>query len=150
MTQTFTDLLYHTVFSTKERRPLLDDEIFPELTHVIGGILHDRNGCLLECNAMPEHIHLLAVFPPTIEVAKMVSEIKSLSSGWVHRRFGNSKPFAWQNGYSCFTVGAGDKIRVITYIRGQQEHHRVKTFEDEYLEFLQRAGKTYDPRYVFD
>jgi len=107
-------------------------------------------GRLLECNAMPDHIHLLAAFPPALAVADMLRDIKSVSSDWVRRRFGKTKPFAWQEGYSGFTVSISNKENVIAYIRRQQIHHQETTFEEEYLGLLQRAGYSYDPRFVFD
>jgi len=150
MAHTFTDLLYHCVFSTKERRPFIDGDLLPELTRVIGGIIRDRKGSLLECNAMPNHIHLLAVFPATIAVADMLRDIKSDSSDWVRRRFGKTRAFAWQEGYGCFTVGIGSKNSVVRYIRNQQIHHQAATFEEEFIGMLKRAKKAYDLRFVFD
>jgi len=149
MAHTFTDLLYHCVFSTKERRPLIDNDLLPELTRVIGGIIRDRKGSLLECNAMPDHIHLLASFHPTIAISDMLRATKAGSTDWVYSRFGQSRAFAWQEGYSCFTVGIASKENVVAYIRGQQTHHRETTFEEEYIGMLQRAGVSYDPRFVF-
>jgi len=149
MASTFTDLLYHCVFSTKERRQFLDHDLLPELTRVIGGIIRDRKGRLLECNGTPNHIHLLATFHQTTTISDMLRDIKAGSSDWMHRRFGRTRAFAWQEGYSCFTVSAGDKKDVTDYIRGQQAHHREKTFEEEYLWLLDCAGHTYDPRFVF-
>ena len=149
MAHTFTDLLYHCVFSTKERRPLIDYDLLPELTRVIGGIIHERKGRLLECNAMPDHIHLLILFHPTFTISDMLRAIKANSSDWVYSRFGHTKAFAWQEGYSCFTVGIANKNDVVGYIRRQQEHHQEKTFEEEFIWLLQRAGISYDPRFVF-
>ena len=150
MASTFTDLLYHCVFSTKERRQLLDHDLLPELTRVIGGIIRDRKGRLLECNGTPNHIHLLAVFHQTFTVSDMLRDIKATSSDWVRRKFGRTRVFAWQEGYSCFTVSGGNKNDVANYIRRQQIHHHEKTFEEELIEILQREGVSYDPRFIFD
>ena len=149
MASTFTDLLYHCVFSTKERRPFLDHDLLPELTRVIGGIIRDRKGRLLECNGMPDHIHLLAVFHQTFTISDMLRDIKAGSSDWVRRRYGRTRAFAWQEGYSCFTVGIASKDPVADYIRNQQIRHQEKTFEEEYTWMLDQAGIPYDPRFVF-
>ena len=149
MSHTYTDLLYHCVFSTKERCQLIDHDLLPELTRVIGGIIRERKGRLLECNAMPDHIHLLALFHPTFTISEMLRDIKSDSSDWVHRRYDRTKTFAWQEGYGCFTVGIGNKDDVVGYIRKQQIHHREETFEEEFIKMLKRAEIPYDPRFVF-
>ena len=150
MAHTFTDLLYHCVFSTKERRHLIDHDLLPELARVIGGIIRDRGGSLLECNAMPDHIHLLTLFPPTITISDMLRVIKSGSSGWARTRYGRTRPFAWQEGYSCFTVGIATREKTTNYIRGQQVRHKKETFEEELIRMLERAGIKYDPRFVFE
>ena len=148
MAHTYTDLLYHCVFSTKERRPLIDSDLWPELTRVIGGIIRDRKGRLLECNGMPDHVHLLAAFHPTISVADMLQAIKAGSTNWVHSLPGQ-RAFSWQKNYSCFTVGIGNKNAVVNYIRRQQARHQKTTFEVEFIELLQRAGTPYNPQHVF-
>ena len=149
MAHTFTDLLYHCVFSTKERRLFIDGELFPELARVIGGIIRNHKGRLLECNGLPDHVHLLAVFPSTIAVAKMLQAIKAGSTNWVRSQPDWPRAFSWQQNYSCFTVGASNKDAVARYIRGQQMRHQKTTFEEELIKLLQRAGTSYNPKYVF-
>jgi REP element-mobilizing transposase RayT len=152
MAHTFTDLLYHVVFSTKERRPFIDGDLLPELTRMLGGIIRDRKGRLLECNGMPDHIHMLVVFHPTIAVSDMLKAIKAGATNWMHSRFGKTRAFCWQEGFSGFTVSYSSKDAVASYIRGQQTHHQKQTFEEEYVELLRREEiplESYDPRFIF-
>jgi len=152
MAHTFTDLLYHFVFSTKERRLFIDGDLQPELIRMLGGIIRDRKGRLLECNGMPDHIHLLMVVPSTIAVSDMLKAVKAGATNWVHSRVGKTRAFCWQEGFSGFTVSYCNKDAVASYIRGQQTHHQKQTFEEEYVELLRREGislESYDPRFIF-
>ena len=150
MGHTYTNLLYHVVFSTKERRPLINDDLAPRLIQFTGGIIRERKGKLLAMNGSPDHMHLLGMFVPKMAVSDMVRDIKSLTSAWVRDVFPNLKQFAWQEGYSAFTVGKSNLDSAMAYIGNQQAHHKKKTFDEELIELLERAGIEYDPRYLFD
>ena len=150
MGHTNTNHLYHGVFATKERRPFISPEMVPELANVIGGIIRKRKGRLLVFNAMPEHVHLLAMYPPTVLPCDMYKNIKCISCDWVHAKFPDLKTFRWQAGYSSFTIGSATLEQVSAYILRQQVHHRRKTFEEELIEMLDRAGVEYDPKHIFD
>ena len=147
---TYTNHLYHGVYSTKERRPWIEPGIVTRLTEITGGIISKRGGSLLAFNAMPNHVHLLALFPHTVYIPDMYRDIKAISSGWLKETFPRMRGFAWQSGYSSFTVGMTTLERVKTYVQIQQEHHRTKTFEEEILRLLDESGVKYDPRYVLD
>ena len=150
MGHTYTSLTYHIVFGTKERRRLISSDLQPRLVQYVGGIVRQRGGKLLAMNGAEDHVHLLALLVPKLSVSDKVRDIKALSSGWVHDSFPNLRLFAWQEGYGAFTVGKANLESVIAYISGQEEHHRTKTFEEELIEMLERAGVDYDPRYLFD
>ena len=150
MGHTYTILLYHGVFSTKERRELLRPDLMPELVKVVGGIIRDRDGALLAMNGMRDHVHLLARFHPKYALSDMFRDIKAISCDWVHDRFVHLRDFAWQEGYSAFTVSKSNQARVEAYIAGQAEHHRRRTFEEELKMLLERHGIEYDPRYMLD
>ncbi len=140
----------HVVFSTKQRRSLIKSDLLTRLIEFIGGIIRKRNGKLLAINGMEDHIHLLVIFSPKMAVSDQVRDIKSLSSGWIHDTFPDRKQFAWQEGYSAFSVSKSVVQRVVRYIENQREHHRKLTFEEELITLLGKHGIEYDRQYVFD
>lgn len=150
MAHTFTNLLYHVVFSTKNRRPDIDDELKPELFAYLGGIVRGIDGKPILINGTADHVHLLMVLPQTISLADAVRTIKANSSGWVHGNWGDRKSFGWQTGYSAFTVSESRRESVRRYTAGQEAHHRKITFEDELIRLLKKHHAPYDPRFVVD
>src|SRR5436309_1736302 len=96
-----------------------------------------------------DHIHILLSLPAAMSVAKAIQLIKGGSSKWIHDTFPRYRKFAWQDGYGAFSVSASQTKSVIAYIDSQKEHHRKRTFEEEFLEFLSRYGVEFDSRYVF-
>ena len=150
MPHSYTNHLYHGVYATKGRRPWLESNMIPSLASVTGTIIRERKGSLLAFNAMPDHVHLLAMFPPTVAVSNMYRDIKAISTNWVKETFPPLRGFAWQEGYSSFTVGPSTLERTKLYIQIQQERHRVKTFEEELITLYEQSGIHYDPRYIFD
>jgi REP element-mobilizing transposase RayT len=97
-----------------------------------------------------DHVHALVLSKPTILVSRMLQLLKGGSSLWIHETFPQLKAFAWQDGYGAFTMSKSDIPRVIAYIQNQKEHHKIKTFQEEYLEFLREHGIEFDQRYVWD
>jgi REP element-mobilizing transposase RayT len=95
-----------------------------------------------------DHMHILLSLPATLPVAKAIQLIKGGSSKWVHETFPSHKDFAWQEGYGAFSVSISQVEATITYIKTQEEHHRKKTFEEEFLTFLKKHGIEYDERYI--
>ena len=150
MPQSYTYHLYHGIYATKERRPWLEPNMIPPLAGVTGDIIRKRKGSLLAFNAMPDHVHLLAQFPHTAYLPDMYRDIKAISTNWIKEAFPHMRRFAWQRGYSSFTVGMATLERVTKYIRVQQSHHRVRTFEEELISMLDQCGIQYDLRYLFD
>ena len=96
-----------------------------------------------------DHSHALLSLPATLSLAKAIQLIKGGSSKWIHDRLPKYRKFEWQEGYGAFSVSPSQVRSVITYINNQKEHHRKKTFEEEFLEFLDKYGVEYDRRYVF-
>ena len=148
MAGTFTFLGFHFIFSTKNRMAMIDNGIQERLHEYVGGIIRETNGRLLAINSMPDHLHLYAHIPKTMSVSKFMETIKSSSSKWCHQTF-SEKEFAWQEGYGAFTVSKSNEGQVIEYIRRQQEHHRKKNFQDEFLDFLRVNGVEYDEKYIW-
>ena len=150
MAQTLVYYRYHTVFSTKHRRPMITPEVMPELIKVIGGIIADRDGALLAMNGTPDHVHLLTFFSQKRAIADVVRDIKAVSCDWIHGKFPGLAEFAWQSGYGSFTVSRSLTDRAERYIANQQNRHRKETFEHEFITLLDRHGVEYDPKYVLD
>jgi REP element-mobilizing transposase RayT len=144
----YTSLLYHIVFSTKERRPWLKGERLTECCRYMGGIARQLKSTLLDANGAADHLHLVAALHSTIAPAEFLREIKQGSSKWIHESFGEMADFWWQDGYSAFTVSKSALPDVLTYVRNQQEHHRRMSFQEELIALLTRHGVSYDPKYV--
>lgn len=148
MPSTYTKLYYHIVFSTKERRAVIDEAWQERLYSVIGGIIREQHGVLLAAGGMADHIHLLISCKPTVALSSLVRDIKSNSSHWVHEH--GTKDFAWQVGYSAFTVSHSGIPDIKGYIAHQKEHHARRNFMEELLAMLQLNEVEYDERYVFE
>jgi len=147
---TFTNLLYHIIFSTKGRRPLIALALRVELDKYIGGVIRNAGGVLLDAGGMPDHTHLVTMLRADTSVAEMVRLVKSNSSKWTNERGLINEPFAWQTGYGAFSVSASQVESVRRYVRGQEGHHRKRTFQEEFREFLERHGIEFDERYLWD
>lgn len=147
MAGTYTNLLYHIVFSTKNRMPLVSSTMQTELYAYIGGIVRAEGGTLLEIGGVSDHVHLLLKHKPTISVSGMLNRIKANSSKWANEK---RKPhvFAWQDGYSAFTVSESQVASVRNYIRTQESHHQRLSLKDEMKALLKRNGIPYDDRYL--
>ena len=150
MPQSFGALYFHLVFSTKNRLPLITPQIQPRLFEYVGGILAQRKSVLLAAGGIADHVHLLVSLSREACIADTLRDIKSISSGWVHDEFPRSSDFAWQSGYAAFSVSHSNLDSVRAYLASQAQHHRGKTFKEEYLEFLKRHDMQYDERYVWD
>ncbi len=148
MPSTHLSLHVHVVFSTKNRFPFITDEWRERLHSYLGGAVRTAQ-CVPECiGGTNDHVHLLLGIRATQCLADIVRDIKQSSSKWIHRTIG-AKKFAWQDGYGGFTVSASQLETVKAYIENQVEHHRKRTFEEEYLEFLKRAQVDYDEKYLW-
>lgn len=150
MGSTFTNLLYHVVYSTKYRHNLITPALQAELYPYIGGIIRENRGSLIEIGGMPDHVHLLALFSPTIAVSDMLRLIKTNSSKWANERPDVAGRFEWQTGYAAFSVSQSQAPRVRQYIQRQQEHHRVHSFKEEFIGLLRKHNIQYDERYLFE
>ena len=150
MGHTYTNLLTHMIFSTKERRPLLNAALKERLFPYMGGIIRNLKGTALSINGPADHVHILMALPPTVAVATAASKIKSNSTGWVHDEFKACPAFKWQIGYGGFSVSESNVEKVMKYIADQEEHHRKTTFKEEFAAFLKKHKIKYDERYIWD
>lgn len=139
----------HYVFSTKERRKLITRDLRDRLWPYLGGIAREHQMKALGVGGTDDHVHLLLSLPSTLSVAKAVQIIKGGSSKWISEQFPLQRDFEWQEGYGAFGVSISRIARTREYIAGQEEHHRTRTFEEEFIRFLERHGIEYDPKYVF-
>jgi REP element-mobilizing transposase RayT len=144
---TYISDLVHCVFSTKLRRNLIAAEVQPDLWAFLGGIARKNGFKALIVGGTENHCHVLLSLPATIALAKAVQLLKGASSHWMNEKHGEG--FGWQEGYGAFTVGISQKDDTIAYIRSQAEHHRKRTFEEEFVAFLKKHGVEYDPQHVW-
>lgn len=150
MSQSLAQILVHLVFSTKDRKPWLADDIRDELHAYFGGIVVHRNGTLLKAGSVADHVHLLIAHPRTCAPSELVQDIKTGSSKWLKTRSARYADFHWQSGYGMFSISPGHRPALERYIADQAEHHRETTFQDEYRSLLEKYGLEIDERYVWD
>ncbi len=148
MPSTHLSLHYHIIFSTKNRVPDIHPDWRGRLHAYLGGIVNDLGGVPEKINGIEDHVHLLVGLRATHCLADVVKDIKVGSSKWVHREI-KLASFAWQEGYGAFTVSESQLEAVRNYIANQEEHHFHKTFQEEYVEFLQKHGVEYDDQYLW-
>lgn len=150
MPHSFTNVLIHCVFSTKERRPLITDDLRERLYPYIAGIARDEKMKVLAIWGVEDHTHILFSLPSTITIAKALQLIKGKSSKWIHETFPEHRAFAWQEGYGAFSIGVSQIDDTKAYIANQKEHHRRRTFQEEFIAFLEKHCVEYDPKYLWD
>jgi REP element-mobilizing transposase RayT len=146
MAHTYTNILVHCVFSTKERRLTISDDLLPGLLAYMNGIGANIRVPVVAAGGTANHVHLLLALPATITLSKAIQTFKSNSSRWVGE---HGIDFAWQGGYGAFSVSASNRAAVQHYIEHQADHHRKRSFEDEFVAMLKRSRVNYDPKFVF-
>jgi len=149
MPHSYTQLLYHIVYSTKEHHPWLANSIRGRVHAYLGGGIRDEGGVALCIGGVEDHMHILARLQQDKAISAVIGAIKANSSGWIHREFSDLADFEWQTGYAAFTVSKSQEARVRAYIEGQEEHHRRKPFKEELLALLQAHEIEYDERYLW-
>ena len=150
MPQSLSEIIVQIVFSTKDRHPYLHDKPLGDMHKYLATVVRN-SGC--ECyrvGGVADHVHIAVRLSRTITVASLIEGIKSPSSKWIKTQGSEFRDFAWQSGYGAFSVGYDGLDSLISYIDNQEEHHRTKTFQEEYLELLKRYGVKYDLRYLWE
>jgi putative transposase len=147
MASTYLSLHYHIVFGTKNRAPLIAAHWRPRLHDYLGGIVRRLGGFPEGIGGTEDHVHLLMSLKATHSLADLMRELKKASSVWVHDGLGE-RQFTWQEGYAAFTVSASALDAVRSYIANQEQHHRTKSFREELVEMLEKAGVDYNPDYL--
>jgi len=149
MANTYTSLHYHVIFSTKNRESWIRPDIEQRLWSYMGGIARENDMTAVGIGGIDDHLHLLLNIPPMLALSNAVKLIKGGSSKWAKDLPGLAS-FRWQDGYAAFTVSKSNLPEVLSYVGKQREHHRGKSFAQEYRALLDRHGIQYDERYMFD
>jgi len=150
MSHTFSKLLFHCTFSTKERRPFLAADIGERPNGYMAGIATNSAMHLLRAGGAADHRHVLLELRPSMSVSDAMRLVKANSSGWLKETFPDLAAFCWQEGYGAFSVSKSATEDVIAYIDRQEQHHHRMTFEEELKVLLDRHEIEYDPQHILD
>ncbi len=150
MPQSLSQVYVHIIFSTKNRQNFIDSRIENSLYEYLGGICKG-----LDCNPVivgghKNHVHILCLLSRKITQMKLLEEIKKQSSKWIKTKDPAYSNFYWQDGYGIFSINPKETEKVIDYIQLQKEHHKHKSFQDEFIDFLKKYQVKYDERYIWD
>jgi REP element-mobilizing transposase RayT len=148
MPHSYSNLLVHVIFSTQERRPEISAKLQSDLYAYIGGILRELRVKAVAIGGTKDHVHVLMRLPQDTPVADVVRVVKTNSSRWVHEKW-QHRAFSWQAGYGAFSVSESNAGAVTRYIMAQAEHHRRRSFQEEFVAFLKKNGVAYDERYIW-
>ena len=139
----------HLIFHVKAAGVNFRDEDLPQIFRYIGGIINGLGGIPIEIGGTTNHVHILTSLPKSMALIDFVREIKAYSSKWLKQLDDHYMPFAWQDGYGAFSVSPSLLDKTVQYIRKQEEHHKTRSFNEEYRLFLEAYGIDYDERYAF-
>ena len=150
MPQSLAKVILHIVFSTKNRQPVIVAEMRDDLASYIAGTLKELDSPPIEVRCVADHVHILCHLSKSRSISGVLKEVKQSSSTWVKEKWPKMQDFYWQRGYVVSSVSRSNIEAVRSYIDHQEEHHRKRTFKEEFLEFLKRHEIPYDERYVWD
>jgi REP element-mobilizing transposase RayT len=148
MANTYTQIYLHVVFAVSGRACVIQPERKEELQKYIAGIVSGRNQKLIAINCMPDHIHILLGLKPNEAPSDLIGRIKTGSTNHINEQRWIGCRFSWQEGFGAFSVSHSNLGTVIDYVHNQENHHRRKSFHEEYVEFLERHDIAYNERYV--
>ena len=150
MAQSLSKFLLHIIFSTKNREPWLDSNVRPRMHAYLATICRDAGADFVRVGGVSDHVHIVTTLARTLSQAQLIEEIKKASSKWVKALDARYRGFFWQRGYAAFSVSPSQLDSVLEYVNKQQEHHRTRTFQEEYRELLRKHGVDFDERFVWD
>lgn len=150
MANTYTQIYIHIIFAVKGRQNLISNNIKEELYKYITGIVTNEEQKLIAINGMPDHIHVLIGLKPNKSLSDLVRDIKANSSRLINEKQWINGKFEWQTGYGAFTCSHSQLTNVINYIQNQEEHHKTKSFKEEYIEFLKSFDIDFEENYIFN
>ena len=149
MGHTYSNVLVHVVFSTRERVPSITEAFRTRLYEYLAGVAREEFGKAIKIGGTDNHLHALLSLNMQVAISKAICKWKSLSSGWVHKTIAGCGDFAWQEGYGAFSVSQSQAAKVMAYIEGQAEHHASRSFEEEFIDFLERHQVSYDRAHIW-
>ena len=149
MANTYTQLYFHIVFAVKGRNNHISIKWKDELYKYITGIVSNKNQKMMIINGMPDHLHLLIGTKPNCNLSDLVRDIKANSSKWINEKHFVNRKFEWQTGFGAFTLGQSQLPKIINYIKQQEKHHKIKTFKEEYIDFLKAYEIDFKNKYIF-
>ncbi len=150
MSSTFSQIYIQIVFAVKGRNSLISSSWEDELYKYITGIVQNKGQKMLAINGMPNHIHIFIGMKPSCCLSDLVREIKKSSNAFIKEKQFTKYKFEWQEGYGAFSYSHSALDNVIMYIKNQKEHHKIKTFKEEYVDFLKKFKIDYKDEYLFD
>ena len=150
MAQSLSKVIVHIVFSTKDREPLLDAKIRPRVHAYLASICRDLGGDVPGVGGVADHVHIITTLPRTISQSDLIEQIKKMSSKWIKTADPAYRGFFWQRGYSAFSVSPSQLDVVLKYVETQQDHHRTRSFQEEYRELLRKHSVQFDEKYIWD
>ena len=150
MPQSLSKVIIHIIFSTKDRHPWLDASVRPRMHAYLATICRDAGAEAFRVGGVADHVHLITTLPRTLSQADMLEGLKKKSSKWIKGLAPDYRHFYWQRGYGAFSVSPSQLDALLEYVETQEQHHRSRTFQEEYREFLRKHGVEYDERYVWD
>ena len=150
MAQSLSKVVLHIIFSTKDRESWLDSDVRPRMHAYLAAVCRDLGAQLVRVGGVADHVHIVTTLPRTLSQAQMIERIKKVSSKWIKTLDARYRGFFWQRGYGAFSVSPSQLEAVLEYVDTQQEHHRTRTFQEEYRELLHKHGLDFDERYVWD
>ena len=149
MPNSYVKMYVHAVFGVKHRRALLSKDWRQRMFHNMGKIINDEGCRVILVNGVEDHVHCLFLLKPDIKLSRVLQRVKSLSSGWINQNNLTTQKFSWQSGYGAFSHSESSVQNVIRYIERQEEHHAKRSFQEEYIEFLERFDIDYEDQYIF-
>ena len=150
MAQSLASVLVHLVFSTKNRVALIRPDVEEELIRYLASVCRACGSPAHQIGGTEDHVHIACSLSRTITLSKLLEQVKTGSSKWMKTKGTQYSHFFWQSGYGAFSVGQSQLAALKRYIAGQKEHHRRKTFQEEFREFLEKYQMEYDERHVWD
>jgi REP element-mobilizing transposase RayT len=150
MPQSLSKVIIHIIFSTKDREAWLDRDVRPRMHAYVATVCRDLNAEALRVGGVADHLHIVTTLPRTISQAAIVETVKKTSSKWIKGLDPKYRQFYWQRGYGAFSVSPSQLNAVLEYVESQEAHHRTRSFQEEYRDFLRKYGVEFDERYVWD
>jgi putative transposase len=150
MPQSLSSVILHIIFSTKNRQPWLDLGVRPQLHAYLATVCRNLGCDAFRAGGVSDHVHIVTTLPRTLSQAELIEKVKKASSKWIKQIERRYQTFFWQRGYAAVSVSPSQLSAVLDYVENQEEHHRTRTFQDEYRELLRKHGIRFDERYVWD